>query len=70
MEQFNTDSLECPKCHAGMIGEPIPPKNRWLYGGKSAYTRVITVQKDGDTVGYGCPDCGYQNRIVAAIAAA
>ena len=53
---------ECPKCRASMMGEPIPEKDREVFGGVEWFSRVIGFtdpDKDG-AWRWECPDCGHE----------
>jgi len=55
---------ECPKCHVSLKGEVIPEPQRELFGGAENFNRGIAIydrEKD-QTVGWQCPDCGYEWR--------
>lgn len=54
---------QCPKCHASMQGEIIPPEYAATYGLHTHYSRQIGVKVAGvyDGVLYWrCPDCGHR----------
>ncbi len=54
--------LHCPKCNADLRGEPIPEKDREMFGGHTHFLKVISIyNRDRDrTVKWKCPDCGHE----------
>ena len=52
----------CPNCGNGLVGEPIPEEEREHFGGKTTFTRLVSVndrQLDRQ-IGYCCPFCWKQ----------
>lgn len=50
----------CPHCQTSLVGEPIPPESRHLYGGDTHFDRTIGVEVRGVYDGilfWTCPDC-------------
>ena len=50
----------CPNCNVDLTGDPIPEKDRHLFGNATHFERQIGLyDRDLDmTVAYKCPDCG------------
>jgi hypothetical protein len=48
--KLNSESTECPNCHANLIGAEIPEKSRELFGNHSHFSRVIGIERDNDRI--------------------
>jgi predicted RNA-binding Zn-ribbon protein involved in translation (DUF1610 family) len=57
-----SDSDECPKCGANLLGDPIPQESidAGHYGDHTHFSRRIAIYDPGldRTVQWMCPDCG------------
>lgn len=51
----------CPSCHAKMQGDPIHEKHREAFGGKTHYSRIISMYdvEEDRTTHYRCPECQF-----------
>jgi hypothetical protein len=52
----------CPKCLVSFQGNPIPEKERHLFGNAEHFSRVLGIsclQRDR-IVFWKCPDCGHE----------
>ena len=61
--RLHQDSTTCPHCEANLQGAEIPEKDRYAFGGKTHYSRLIAVEILGyDRVTHWrCPDCGAED---------
>lgn len=51
------DLEACPECGANLVGDPIEPSRRELYGHRTHYSNLIGVS-NGDAIQYyKCPKC-------------
>jgi len=56
------DEPNCPECKTSWIGDPIPEKDRAVFGKSTHFRRVIAIisrERDRCTH-YKCPDCGVE----------
>lgn len=56
---INHDTPRCPQCGSSWLGMEIPEDERWSYGGRTHYSRLIgIVDLHQDRLyKYECPDC-------------
>lgn len=47
----------CPYCFANLVGKEIPKEQRYLFGHKLYFLRVIGIEENDRVVRWKCPDC-------------
>ena len=63
--KLTLSSAVCPYCDTSLIGEPIPEKDRELFGGATHFQRQIGIERRGNDFisAVQCPDCGAEDQV-------